>query len=406
MSANSIKCPHCKKSFEPTEAMEQDIRAKLSKEFDQKAEELYNQTAKDRKEVADAKAALDKERVSIEKEVLRRIEANRKSLEAQAREAASVELEAAKQELAERDEKLREAQKNEVELRRQQRALEQEKNEFQLRLTRQLDAERSKIVEETSRKAAEEHSYKQMEWDKQRADLLRQVEEMRRKAEQGSQQTQGESLELEVEALLREAFPDDAVVPVEKGVKGADIVLAVQTRAGAKCGSVVVELKRTKSFSEGWIEKVKDDMRAAKADVAVIASAALPKGVERIGQMDGVWVCDHKSLLGLLLALRAGLLEAARARDTQAGRKTKAEQVYDYVNGVEFRGRVQALVEAFSEMKDDLEAERRAFEKLWSRREKQLVRALGSAAGLYGDVQGLVGRALPDIKALSLESIL
>jgi hypothetical protein len=405
--SNTVRCPHCRKNFELSDAVEGDIRARLVGEFEAKAEKLRDEVEEERKELAQAKEALDAQCQSIEKEVTRRLEANRKALETAAREKASVELESIRQELAERDEKLLEAQKNEVELRRQQRALEQEKNEFQLKLTRQLDVERSKIIEETSRKVADEFSFQRMEWSKQRGDLLKQVEELKRKAEQGSQQTQGEALELEIEALLKEAFPDDEIEPVEKGVKGADIVLNVRTRAGAKCGSVVVELKRTKSFSEGWIEKVKDDMRAAKADIAVIASAVLPKGVERIAQSAGVWICDHKSLLGLLLALRAGILEAARARDTQAGRKTKAEQVYDYVNGVEFRGRVQALVEAFTEMKTDLDAERRAFEKLWSRREKQLVRALGSTAGLYGDVQGLVGAsALPEIKTLSLESIL
>jgi hypothetical protein len=395
MSATTVKCPHCRKSFEMSAAVEASLRESISEEFNSEAERL-------RQEVADQKAALQTERTSIDREVQRRLAADRKAIEASARDAASVELAAAKEALEEQAVKVRQMQENEIALRKAQRALEAEKNEFTLEMTRKLDAERSKIVEDANRRVADEFALKEAEWIKQRADLVKQTEELRRKAEQGSQQLQGETLELEVESLQKETFPHDSVEPVEKGVKGADIVLTVQTRTGARCGSIIVELKRTKSFSEGWIEKVKGDMRAAKADVAVIATAAMPKGAERIAQIDGVWVVDYKSLLGVILALRAGLLEIAKARSAQAGRKDLANEVYTYVTSNDFKARIGALVESFVSMKDSLDAERRAMEKIWAAREKTIARATGAVAGVYGDLSGL-GTEMPEIPQLVLE---
>ena len=394
--SNKIKCPKCKASFEMTDAVEQDLRAQLAKEYEGQAEELKAQLDTEREK-------LTAERTSIDKEVTRRLEANKKAFQAQARDAAEAELTAIREENEATTAKLREAQKNEVELRKAQRQLEQEKNEFQLKMTRELDAERSKIVEEVSRKTADDYQMKELEWNKQRTDMLKQMDELRRKAEVGSQQAQGEVLELEIENLLREAFPHDSIEPVAKGVMGGDILQVVNTNLGARCGAILWELKRTKSFSDTWIPKLKDDQRNAKADLSVLVTTAMPKGVERIGQVDGVWVAEVKSMLGIALALRASLVEVARTRTAQEGRKTKAEEVYTYINGVEFRGRIQALVETFVAMKEDLDTERRSFDKVWAKREKQLVRVLGTTAGLYGELQGLVGASLPEIKALTMD---
>ncbi len=391
----TVKCPACKKSFDLSTTVEASLREAMSEEYDERARRLEQ-------EVEDQKRALQTERVSIDKEVQRRLAADRKVVEATAREAAQVELTAAKQALDEQAAKVRQMQENEITLRKAQRALEAERNEFALEMTRKMDAERSRIVEEASRRLSEEFSVKQAEWDKQRTDLVRQTEELRRKAEQGSQQLQGETLELEIEGMLREAFPYDDIAPVPKGVTGADILLEVRTRAGGKCGTICIELKRTKTFSEGWIEKVKTDMRAAKADVAVIATGAMPKGVDRITQTDGVWIADYKSFLGLILALRAGLQEVAKARSVASGRKDLANDVYSYVTSNDFRGRIEALVDSFSSLKENLDSERRAMEKIWAAREKTLLRATGAAAGIYGDLSGL-GTEMPELPQLALE---
>ena len=231
------------------------------------------------------------------------------------------------------------------------------------------------------------------------------MEELRRKAEQSSQQAQGEVVELQIESLLKETFTHDTIEEVGKGIKGGDLVQIVQTRTGIRCGSIVWEIKQTKSFSDAWLTKVKEDMRAAKADIAVIVTAAMPKGVERIGSVDGVWVVDYKSFIGLALALRSQLVEVAQARQAQAGRKEKAEEVYSYIVGTEFKSRVQALVETFVKMQDDLASEKRAFDKIWSGREKNIGRVIGTLAGMYGDLGGLCGTSLPEIKILGLEQL-
>lgn len=403
--SNQIKCPSCKKSFDISEAVSKDLRATVEQEFEERAEKDREALEKERATFEKAKEDLAIQRTSIDKEVTRRLEAGKKTLEAAARDAADAELQTLKSEMDAQAQKLNEAQKNEVELRKQQRELEREKNEFQLKLTREIDTQRAKIIEETSRNVAEEYSQKELEWAKQKSDMVKQMDELRRKAEQSSQQAQGEVVELQIEGLLREAFPHDDISEVAKGVKGADLVQTVQTRTGARCGSIVWEIKQTKSWSDGWPEKLKGDAREAKAEIAVIVTAAMPKGVERIGQVDGVWVVDHKSLLGLALALRSSLIEVAQARQAQVGRKDKAEEVYSYVVGTEFRSRIQTLVETFVAQKEDLDAEKRALDKIWAKREKALIRGIGTVAGLYGEMQSFVGASLPEIKQLTLEQL-
>lgn len=404
-TSSQIKCPHCKKSFEMSAAVEENLRSTIEKEFEERSEKVRGEMEAAALDLKRKTEELTVQRTSIEKEVIRRLDANRKVLEAAARDAADAELRTLREEMQTQAAKLSEVQKNEIELRRQQRELEREKNEFQLKLTREMDSQRQKIVEETSTRIADEYSQKELEWTKQRADMVKQMDELRRKADQGSQQTQGEVVELEIEALLKEAFPHDSIDPVAKGVKGGDIVQVVQTRTGVRCGAIVWEIKQTRSWSDSWPTKLKDDQRAEKADLAVLVTAAMPKGVERFGQVDGVWVSDYKSFLGLALALRSSLIEVAQARQAQTGRKTKAEEVYSYIVGTEFRGRVQTLVETFMAMKEDLDAEKRAFDKIWQRREKQIMRVVGTTAGMYGEVSGLIGPSLPEIKELTLESI-
>ena len=231
---------------------------------------------------------------------------------------------------------------------------------------------------------------------------MKQMEILQQKTAQGSQQTQGETFELVMVDTLRATFPGDSIDPVAKGVEGADVILVVNALGGARCGSIAIELKRTKAWSDGWIQKLKDNQRESKADVSVLVTHTMPKGVERLSQIDGVWVTDPKGAVGLIAVLRASLQEIAQVRKSQAGRADKASMVYDYLGGNEFRGQMEALVESFVSMRDGLESERRAVEKLWSKREKEIIRATVAAAGFYGSMQGLVGSSLPEIKQLSL----
>ena len=391
--AESITCPKCGHAFALAESVEKDVRAKLSAEFDESRRR------------ADAALAeqIDKVRREASAELSKKLAENRLAAVAQAHDEVDAELAAAQEKLAAQTAKLHESQAKELELIKGRQALEDAKAEFELASARKLDEERSKIRADAETRIGQEHQLKQAEWAKKEADLGKLVEELRRKSEQGSQQAQGEVLELEIESVLKEAFVHDTIEPVAKGVRGSDVVQRVQTRTGQPVGAISWEIKRTKRWDAGWPAKLKDDQRAAKAELAVIITTVLPDDVKHIGQVEGVWVCDVQSFVGLALVLRASLIELAQARQAQDGRKEKAEELYDYIQGVEFRGHVEALVESFATMRDDLEAEKRAVEKLWAKRDKQIAKALTSASRFYGSLQGLAGATLPEIASLTLE---
>jgi hypothetical protein len=215
---------------------------------------------------------------------------------------------------------------------------------------------------------------------------------------QGSPQAQGEVLEVEFEHLLKDDFPFDEIIPVSKGVKGGDVIQTVKTQSGRVFGKILWETKRTKSWSDGWIQKVKDDQREAKADLSVIVSEVLPRGFHHLRQIDGVWVRDIPSALSLSLALRIILIQVAKVQDIQTGKEEKMEIVYGYLTGVEFRNRFQSIVESFLAMKKDLDAEKRAMMAAWSKREKQIERVVLNIAGMHGDLEGIVGGSLPAVK--------
>lgn len=390
---NKIQCPKCSHSFEVTDVMAAKIKAELEEQFAEKEAEVNArasaQVIEERKKL---EVQLRTERAKIEATLSKEIE-----------DRTRAEVSDLAEQVREKDEKLRDAAAKELELRKSQRAVEESKRDLELTLTRRLDDERARIREEATASVTEELQHEKSRWDTQRESMERLIEDLKKKASQGSTQTQGEAFELEVEATLKEAFPLDVVEPVAKGVRGSDVLHRVQTRTGQLAGTIAWELKRTKAWTDSWIPKLKDDMRAAKAEVAVIITQTMPEGVRRIGQVEGVWVCDFQSFLGLALALRSSLLEVAQAKTAMVGRKEKLDYLYDYLSGAEFRGRIEAVVEAFTQMSEDLESERRAFEKIWAKREKSLTRAKVNTAGIYGDLQGLIGSSLQEIPALALE---
>lgn len=311
-----------------------------------------------------------------------------------------VEKKMLEDQLAEKENKLREARGKELEIRKEKNKLEEEKQNFELEKQRQLDEERKKIFEEAGKKAAEEQQYNIAQLKKQLTDVTKANDDMARKLEQGSQQTQGEVLELEIEELLKDEFPHDEILPVPKGVSGADIIQKVFDSSDRECGQIVWESKKTKAWSKGWIQKLKDDQRAIKADLAVIVSAVLPEDVKGFVFRDGVWICDIKIAIALATALRINLESITHEKAMSVGKNEKMEVLYAYLTGVEFKQRVEAIVEAFSNMDEELKKERIAYEKIWAEREKQIKKVITNTVGMYGDLSGLV--ALPHIKTLEL----
>jgi hypothetical protein len=232
--------------------------------------------------------------------------------------------------------------------------------------------------------------------------MQRQIEELKRKAEQGSQQLQGEVLELELEATLRAHFPLDAIEPIGKGDFGGDILQRVVGPAGKTCGAILWETKRTKNWTDGWLGKLRADQRADRAELAILVSKALPKEVNTFGYVEGIWVTDFPFIVPLAIALRQSLIDVAAARQAQEGQAAKMELVYQYLTGPKFRHRVEAIVEKFSDMQADLDRERKTMTRLWAKREAQIQAVVESTGGMYGDLQGIAGKAFQEIDALTL----
>ncbi len=367
---------------------------------------------------------LEEEKKNLELEKTKQIDEERKKIEEDAfvratkqneRDAAKLkkqleesekEKEADKkmlqEQLAEKELKLVAAKENELSLRKEKNKLEADRQNFELEKQRQLDEERKKISEEAGKKAAEEQQYNIAQLTKKLTDAAKVNDDLRRKLEQGSQQSQGEVLELQLEEILKAEFPYDDIVAVKKGVSGADIVHKVIDKSERLCGQITWEFKKTKAWSDGWVQKLKEDQRAIKADIAVIVSAVLPEDVKGFAFRDGIWICDIKLVTALATALRMNLVSISHEKTLSVGKNEKMEILYAYLTGVEFKQRVEAIVETFSSMDDGLRKERMAYEKIWSEREKQIRKVITNTVGMYGDLSGLV--SLPQMKVLELSA--
>ena len=326
----------------------------------------------------------------------------RSEIEASVKQQYDERLEERERELrAEYDGRLEEARRVELSMRKRERDFERQQHDLELTIARQLDRERSRIVSETQERLSEQQRLKDAEKERQLADMRRQIEDLKRKAEQGSQQLQGEAGEGELESVLRANFPFDEIAAISQGVRGADLRQVVMDARGRQCGTILWECKNTRNWSEAWIAKLKQDQRSMRAEIAVIVSAALPKACTRFSFVDGVLVSDFACAASLAAVLRANLCQLAQARNAAVNKEEKLELLYRYLSGVEFRQRVEAVVEAFTAMRHDLEQERRAAERQWARRSRQIDAVTLNVSGMYGDLQGLVP-ALPSIPRLEL----
>ena len=308
------------------------------------------------------------------------------------------------EQLKEKSKLVAEASKQEIAFHKRIRELEDREKSQTLEIERALTKERNKIWE-VQTQLQEQQQLKLAEKDRQLSELRKQIEELGRMAALGSQQAQGEILELELENLLSLNFKSDEFEPVEKGVKGADVIHKVRTKSGHYCGTILWETKRTKAWSDGWIPKLKLDQRRVKAELAVVVTTSMPKKVERIGNIDGVWITDFPYVLGIGMALREILIEVTQARSALAGKADTREVIYNYLTGSEFKQRIEAFIEPVIAMRIDLVAEKNAIEKLWAKREKQIQRVEQSIAGMHGDLQGIIGAALPLIQLLELPAV-
>jgi len=411
-----ITCPRCALEFPLSETLAQPIiaaeRAKIQRESQERATALKkHEEDLSARQLAldDLKRQLDARRGEIEAAVEQRLHAERellsKAAEQKAADSYANRLRATEQELAEKQSKLAEAEREELALRKERRTLEEEKQKLELEIERRLHAQVRQVREAVQKEEEEGHRLKILERDQVIDGLRKQIEELRRKVDQGSQQLQGEVQELALESMLRAAFPGDLIEPVPKGQHGGDTIQRIVGPNGLQAGSILWESKRTRTWMNDWLTKTRQDQRLAGAHVAAIVSSVLPKGVDVFDRVQDVWVTNMRCVLPVAKALRQALIEAAAARVSVQGRDDKMQHMFQYVTGAHFRGRVSGIVEALVEMAADLESEKRALTKQWARRQRRLELLMTGAAGLYGDFQAIVGRSLPELQGLSFPQL-
>lgn len=355
---NTIQCPKCKHEFALDDAIGAELRGKLERDIKKQVEEQ-----------------------------------------------AAIEVQDLQKQLAEKDRKVAEFREQELKLRQEKRLLEEKEKDLKLEVQRQLDDQKKLIEEAVFEKAAEAHRLKDLEKDKKIADLEKLAKELERKSQQGSQQLQGEVQELDLRDNLAKQFPEDEIEDVGKGVHGADIRQIVKSKLGTVCGVILWESKQTKAWKDEWLSKLKDDVRAEKANIPIIVSTVLPREIKNgLGQKEGVYICSYPLALPLAELLHKNLIEVAYQKFVSQNRGNKADSIYEYVTSHEFRQQIEALAEVYREMQEQTGRERAAMERLWKAREGQIQRLLSATVNVYGKMQGLAGSTLGQIKGLELES--
>jgi hypothetical protein len=400
----TITCPKCGTEIKLTESLAAPLIAATKRDFEQRMA-AHDAAIRAREEaLAHAQQRLDERLADRLKEERGRIVAEEAK---KARLALAGDLDQKARELAElqdvlrqRDARLAEAQKAQAELIRKRRELDDAKREMELNIEKRVQESLTAVRDGARKEAEESLKLRVLEKEQQISGMQKQIEELKRRAEQGSQQLQGEVQELELESLLKARFPLDAIEPVPKGEFGGDTIQRVAGPLGQPCGTILWESKRTKNWVDGWLPKLREDQRAARAEIAILVTQALPRDVETFAQIDGVWVTQPRAALPLAFALRQSLIEVSLARTSSEGQQTKMELVYQYLTGPRFRQRVQAIVESFTSMKEDLDKERKVLQKQWAKRETQIELVLQSTVGLYGDLQGIAGKTLQEIDGL------
>ena len=416
MTEPTIICPQCKTEIKLTESLAAPLLEVTKREFEQRLAQKDADTAKREAALREREAVLAKAKETLDEQVADTLKLERGKIAAEearkARLALSNDLEQKSKELLEiqgilrqKDEKLAEAQQAQADLLRKQRELDDAKRELELTVEKRVQEGLTATRDQAKKEAEDALKFKVMEKEQTITSMQKQIEELKRRAEQGSQQLQGEVQELELEALLTSKFPQDTIQPVAKGEHGGDVLHRVAGSFGQSCGTILWESKRTKNWSDGWLIKLREDQRQAKAEIAIMVSQALPKEVETFEFIDGVWVTHPKAVLPVAIAMRHTLMEVASARQASEGQQTKMEMVYQYLMGPRFRQRVQAIVEGFSSMQQDLDKERKVIMKQWAKREEQIDRVMQATVGMYGDLQGIAGKTLQEIEGLEFKAL-
>jgi len=413
---SKIQCPGC--------GIEIDVNDILYHQVDEQLKKEYRDELKKEKDKFDSRSsALEKEREELlaekarqEEEIAEKVNdevkqkvkekelALKKKLKAEAEEEQSSALSSLREELDEKSSKIKELNKTSIELEK----IKREKDELEESLKLESERELNKKLQEEKEKIKKDESAKNelklRELEKKLADQKLLTEEMQRKHEQGSMQTQGEVQELAIEEWLEAKFPLDVIQEIKKGERGADCLQIVNTRTHQNCGTIYYESKRAKSFQSNWIEKFKADIRDKNANIGVLVTEVMPTDMERLGLKDGVWVCSFDEFKGLCTVLRESVIKISSAIVTQENKGDKMGMLYDFLTSNEFKLQIEAIVEGFTQMQSDLISEQRAMRNIWKKREKQIDKVLLNTTDMYGSIRGIAGNAVQTISLLELSS--
>ncbi len=410
MQDENIQCPKCGEKINVQSLVYRQIKAKILQEnleikqkFEAEMEQKQNAYEQALKELNAQKASIEERIISATKESLKQERAKlQETMRQEVTQEYSAAIENLQKELNIKSEQVKELNASKVEIDR----LRREKDEIESRIKAQeqerLSKEMTLFKEKFQKEVEDKNAMRFREKEQQLESLKTQIEEMKRKAELTSQQLQGEVQELAIEEYLKAQFALDEIVEIKKGASGADCLQIVHTREIPNCGQIYYESKRTKAFSKEWIEKLKNDMRQKGVEVGVIVTETMPVGMERMGLLEGVWVCSFEEFKALCTILREGVISVQRARKSQENKHDKMHLLYHYLTSAEFKMQIEAIVEGFTQMQSDLDAEKRAMQRLWKQREKQLQKVLANSIDLYGAIQGIAGSAIGNIKQLEL----
>lgn len=370
-----IKCPHCGHQFELNESLknevEKELRGKMQ-DWQKKKEEEF-----------------EKQKTLLVTEAIKK-----------AGDETAARLKSLEEEAKLKSQQLQELQKKELDLLRDKNALEEKQKNMELEIEKRFLEKRKEIEDSAIKREQELFDLKTKEYKLQMEQQQKLIEELKRKSEQGSMQLQGESQEILLEEILKENFPFDLIEEVGKGVEGADCMQIIRNSAGTVCGKIIYESKRTKAWSNAWVDKLKNDKRNKAADAAILVTQAFPKDMDRFGEKDGIWLCNFAEVNSVAHLLRNGIIKVYEIQKSQEGKGDKMQMLYDYLTGIEFRGQVEAIMEGFIAMKQGITKERIQMEKIWKEREKQLEKVLISTSGMYGSVKGIAGASIGDIPLL------
>lgn len=408
---NQINCPNCGTVIDVQDILSHQLEEEIKQKYQSQLQAAQSKFKSQQDALAKAKDDFEelkrKEnelfKEKLTKELADRAKEQEEKLKAKLTSENQEQYEALQKELNEKSEQVKELNRSKVEIERLKREKQEASEQAELKAQKMLNEVLSQEREKIAKSEAEKNELRIKEMEKKLQDQIKLTEEMQRKQSQGSMQLQGEVQELAIEEYLAATFPLDTIEEIKKGARGADCIQVVNTYSAQNCGKIYYESKRTKDFQPGWIEKFKSDMRTKEADIGVLVTEAMPSDMERMGLKDGVWICSFSEFKGLCAVLRESVVQVNKVALSQEGKGDKMSLLYDFLTSNTFRMQIEAIVEGFSQMKNDLESEKRSMQRIWKQREKQIEKVITNTVDMYGSIKGIAGSAVQSVKALELD---